>query len=102
MGILDSILGREKRDSTARSNDPYLAEFFGQRGGINGYVNPDRASGQAVAGRCIAVIAENSAAVPLKVYRETDNGGREPATDHPLYPVLQSQMNPGLTAFEGR
>jgi HK97 family phage portal protein len=102
MGLLNTILGREQRAGPIRSSDPYLAEFFGQRGGITGYVNPDRATSNAVAGRCIAVIAENSAAVPLKVYRETDNGGREPATEHPLYPVLQSQMNPSLTAFEGR
>jgi HK97 family phage portal protein len=101
MGLLN-LLGMEKRASTARSNDPYLAEFFNQRGGIGGYVNPDRASGHAVAARCISVIAENSAAVPLKVYRTTDNGGRDSATDQPLYAVLHHQMNPGLTAFEGR
>ena len=102
MGLLQTIFGREQRAATARSSDPFLAEFFGLRGGIGGHVNVDRASGNAVAARCISVIAENSAAVPLKVYRETANGGREPATDHPLYAVLHHQMNPALTAFEGR
>jgi len=99
MGMLDTILGRETR---VKASDPYLAEFFGQRSGIGGYVNPERASGQAVAMRCHGVIAENIAGLPLKVYAETKNGGRDVATDHPLYAVLHDQMNPSLTAFEGR
>jgi HK97 family phage portal protein len=102
MGILDTILGREQRAVTARSSDPYLAEFFGQRRGIGGYVNPDTASGHAVAHRCISVIAENLAALPLKVYRRTDNGGRDVAAEVPLYGVLHDQLNASTTAFEGR
>lgn len=65
-------------------------------------VSPEKASGLAVAHRAISVIAENLASVPLKVYRKTENGGREAASDHPLYATLHDQMSPTLTAYEGR
>jgi len=65
-------------------------------------VSPEAAAGHAVAHRCISVIAENLASVPLVLYRKTADGGREPATEHPLYDVLQTQSSPLLTAYEAR
>lgn len=65
-------------------------------------VSPERASGHAVAHRCISVIAETLSSVPLSVYRKTEDGGREKAADAPLHSVLHDQMSPTLTAFEGR
>ena len=91
-----------KSETRVKSSDPYIAEFFGQRSGFAGHVDTTRASGHAVAHRCISVIAENLSSVPLKLYRRTEDGGRESASDHPLYTVLHDQMNGSLTAFEGR
>ncbi|WP_027142719.1 phage portal protein [Mesorhizobium sp. WSM3626] len=65
-------------------------------------ISPEAAAGHAVAHRCISVIAENLASVPLVLYRKTADGGREPATDHPLHDVLQSQSSSLLTAYEAR
>lgn len=65
-------------------------------------ISPEKASGHAVAHRCIAAISEGLASVPLKVYRKTEDGGREAASDHPLFEVLQTQANPSMTAFEAR
>ncbi|MFT4002877.1 MAG: phage portal protein [Rhizobium sp.] len=101
MSLIDRILGREKRASI-KSDDPYLAEWFGLRGGIGGYVDPGRASGLATAHACIAIVSQNLAAMPLNLYRRADNGGRERATDHPLYAVLHDTPNPVMTAFEAR
>lgn len=89
----------EKREQIATS-DPFLGEFLGAR--WQGRADIEKASGHAVAHRCISVIAENLASVPLKVYRKTDNGGRDAASDHPLYAVLHDETAPGLTAFEAR
>ncbi|AZU03064.1 phage portal protein [Glycocaulis alkaliphilus] len=69
---------------------------------IAAHVDPERASRHAVALRCIAVQAENLAAVPLNLYRRTSNGGREKASDHPLYTVLHDAPNGALTAYEAR
>ena len=98
---LSRIFRRESRASI-KSDDPYIAEWFGLRGGVGGYVDPGRASGIAVAHACIAIVSQNLAAMPLNLYRRADNGGRERATEHPLYAVLHDMANGSMTAFEAR
>lgn len=104
MTWLSRILGREQRASETRiqSDDPFIAEWFGLNGGTGAHVDPRRASGLATAGACIGVISQALAAVPLNVYRRAGNGGRERATDHPLYAVLHDAPNGVMTAFEAR
>lgn len=104
MSWLDRILGRETRAAETRiqSDDPFIAEWFGLNGGTGAYVDPQRASGLATAGACIGIISQALAAVPLNVYRRAGNGGRERATDHPLYAVLHDMPNGVMTAFEAR
>ncbi|NTF31766.1 phage portal protein [Rhizobium skierniewicense] len=82
------------------SSDPFLGQFLGARWQARADI--EKASGHAVAHRCIQLVAEQLAAVPLKVYRKTDDGGRETASDHSLYTVLKDSFSPFLTAFEGR
>lgn len=103
MSFLDRLFRREQRsESRIASNDPYLAEWFGLNGTTGAFVDPQRASGIATAGACISIISQALAAVPLNVYRRTANGGRERATDHPLYSVLHDMPNEAQTAFEVR
>ena len=99
MGFFSRFFRREER--AIQSSDPYLSEYFGIRETAAGVtVTPDRASGHSIAMRCIQTIAENLAATPRILYRRTDNGGREAATDHPLYSALKDRPNPHQTAFE--
>lgn len=103
MSWLSRLLGRETRSETrVRSDDPFIAEWFGLQGGAGAHVDPQRAGGIATAGACISIISQSLAAVPLNVYRRTANGGRERATDHPLYGVLHDAPNGVMTAFEAR
>jgi HK97 family phage portal protein len=90
----------KKTEERIASSDPFLGEFLGARWTARADI--EKASGLATAHRCIQTIAESLAGVPLKVYRRTDNGGSEPASDHPLYGCLHDSMSPTLTAFEGR
>jgi HK97 family phage portal protein len=90
----------KKPETRITSSDPFLGEFLGSR--WVGRADIEKASGHAVAHRCISVISENLASVPLAVYRRTEDGGREKATEHPLYNVLHDETAPGLTAFEAR
>lgn len=101
MGLLTRLLGRETR-ATVPLSDPYLAEFFGQTGGALAHVDATRASGMAVAHRCISLIAELMASVPLFVYRSGEAGSRDRAADHPAYAVLHDAPNDAMTAFEFR
>lgn len=101
MSLIDLFRKREKRTSVA-SDDPYLSEFFGMRGGTGAYVDPGRASGIAVAHACISIVSQNLAAMPLALYRRAADGGREKATEHPLYAVLHDTANSGMTAYEAR
>ncbi|OLP56662.1 phage portal protein [Rhizobium rhizosphaerae] len=53
----------------------------------------------------VRVIAEGVAQVPLKVYRETEEGKRtvrSPAKDHSAYSVLHRRPNAWMTSFEWR
>lgn len=104
MSWIDRILGRETRaaENRVRSDDPFIAEWFGLSGGMGAHVDPHRASGLAVGMACVNVQAHTLAAVPLNLYRRTENGGRDRATDHPLYSVLHDAPNGNMTAFEGR
>ncbi len=90
----------KKTEERIASSDPYLGEFLGARWTARADI--EKASGLAVAHRAVQTIAENLAAMPLKVFREAENDDREPAKDHPLYGVLHDQMNGRQTAFEGR
>lgn len=101
MSFLSRIFGRETR-STITSSDPALEEFLGQRQGGTGFVDPNRASGLAVAQACLSVISQNLAAMPLNLYQRGTDSGRTRASSLPLYAVLHDMMNPQLTAFEGR
>ena len=91
---------KRQENRSIKSSDPYLAEFFGHTS--RGYVDPERASNHAVAISARGVISQGLSSTPLKIYRKTDDGGREAATDHPLYNVLQHSFNPQLEAFHGR
>jgi HK97 family phage portal protein len=101
MSIFQRFFGRETRDAV-NTSDPSLAEFLGQRSGAAGFLDPSRASGTAVALACISAISQNLAAIPMNVYQRSENGGRERATNHPLFGVLHDRFNDRMTAFEGR
>lgn len=64
-------------------------------------VTDDRAMQVAAVFRCIRLLSEVVASLPLQIYRKTD-GGREIATEHPLYRVLHDVPNQYQTSVEFR
>ena len=101
MGFLNRLLGREQRSQTARTSDPYLAEFFGFKAGAS--VSPETVlSNSSVAVRCIALRSELLASIGLHVFRRSGDGGRERAKDLSLYSVLHDTANGMQSAFEFR
>lgn len=48
---------------------------------------------------CVRILAEAVAGLPLHVYRQRGDGGKEKALDHPLYRLLHDEPNPEMTSF---
>lgn len=65
-------------------------------------VNPDNARGVTAYFSCIRILAETVGQVPLEMYKRKSNGGRERATDHPLYGLLHRKPNKITTSYKFR
>lgn len=61
-------------------------------------VSEDVAMQFATVHACVRVISEDVAALPMHVYRRLPGGGKERATDHPLYELLHDRPNPEMSA----
>lgn len=48
---------------------------------------------------CLRVLSESVASLPCILYKKRGDGGKDRATDHPLYRVLHDQPNDWQTAF---
>ena len=52
---------------------------------------------------CVRLLAESVASLPFHLYHVTDDdGGKEKAKEHPLYPILYRQPNPEMSSFTFR
>ena len=51
---------------------------------------------------CVRVLSEAVAGLPLHLYKYTENGGKEKATEHPLYSLLHDEPNTEMTSFTFR
>lgn len=48
---------------------------------------------------CVRILSEAIASLPLHLYKYTESGGKEKATDSPLYFLLHDESNPEMTSF---
>ena len=64
------------------------------------YLTPEQSRRISACYACANVLSETLAALPLMIFRRLPNGGRERATDHPLYPLLHLRPNKVQTAFQ--
>ncbi len=48
---------------------------------------------------CVRILSEAIAGLPLHLYRYNGDGGKEKATDHPLYQILHDEPNPEMSSF---
>lgn len=63
-------------------------------------VSPEAAMRYTTVLICVRVLAESVASLPCILYRRRRDGGKDRATDHPLYNVLHDQANAWNSAFE--
>jgi len=101
MGLLGRLLYPEPKAAASPIDDYWYqpadgASYTGAR------VNADTAMRVSTVYRCIAIISQSLASLPLFVYHRLENGGKEKARGHPLYGVLHDQPNRWQTSFEWR
>ena len=97
MSILSGIF--KARDKPVNSTSGSAFSFF-MGGSLAGKRVNERTSMQMTAVySCVRILSEEVASLPLHVYRYTESGSKEKATDHPLYFLLHDEPNPEMTSF---
>ncbi|WP_234680807.1 phage portal protein [Bradyrhizobium monzae] len=88
-----SLLGIETKASLAEPDD-FLLSLFGAAQTIAGAsVTPASAMSCAPVACAVRSISEAVGQLPLRVYKRLPDGGKEPATDHPLFSLLGDAPN---------
>lgn len=104
-GILSTLLGggRPVRAQWADTDDRwYVPIGYGSRTASGPVVTPETALRLTAVYRCVAILAQTIAALPLQIYRRMPDGGKERATNNPLYGLLHDQPNPWQTSYDFR
>lgn len=84
--------------SNLRNPKQWLVDMFGGRPVASGaIVNEQTAMTYTAFWACVRAIAKPVASLPIHLYERME-GGRERATDHPLYGLLHNRPNPEMTA----
>lgn len=94
----------QHRNSTLASPEQWLIEALlgGMKTKAGVSVSKDTALGVATVFACVNKIAQAVSCLPFQVYRRIPGGGREPASDHPLYSILHDEPNPEMTSVDFR
>lgn len=102
MSWLAKLFGNKK--SVDNDTLALWREIYGNRSSSSGKnINLQTAMQVATVFACARVIAEGIAQVPLKIYKESDDGKtRAPNKEHPLYWLLYRQPNSFQTSYEYR
>lgn len=99
-GIFGAI-ARPRAEITSLSMEDWVKL---QSGGVEAktgvYVSPESALRYTTVLICVRVLAESVASLPCILYKKNADGGKDRATEHPLYKVLHDQANSWNTAFE--
>ncbi len=103
MGLLSSAF-RATAGQIGPPRDPVIAEWFGagSRSATGLSVTADTAMRVTAVYRSVSILAQTYASLPLGVYRQRDDGGKELDRSHPLFQVLCKRPNKWQTSFEWR
>jgi len=92
---LKSLFGLEtKATSGVSTPEAWLLDLFGASPTLAGVtVTPHSAMTCAPVACAVRSISEPAGSLPLHIYRKLEDGGKEKATDHPLYKILHAAPN---------
>jgi len=100
MNIFDMFFKSRDKPENRTSGSSY--SFFLGTSSAGKRVNERTALQMTAVYSCVRVLSEAIAGLPVHVYRLNDKGGKEKATDHPLYFLLHDEPNPEMTSFAFR
>lgn len=97
MGIFSGLF--KSRDNPV-NRTPGSSFAFYMGGSSSGKIVNERSAMQMTAVyACVRILSEAIAGLPLHLYRYKEDGGKEKATDHPLYLLLHDEPNPEMSSF---
>jgi HK97 family phage portal protein len=97
MSIFSGLFRSRDKPENRTAGSSYT--FF-MGGSVAGkYVTERSAMQMTAVYSCVRILAEAIAGLPLHLYRYKDGGGKEKATDHPLYLLLHDEPNPEMSSF---
>lgn len=78
----------------------WISSMSGRQSSAGTMVNTETAMALTAVRSCVTLLAESVAQLPCELYRRDEKGGRDRATDHPLYDIIHNRPNRKDTAFE--
>ena len=97
MNILSGLVKSRDRPKNATSGTAFRFYLGSSTAGKS--VSERSAMQMTAVYACVRVLSEAVAGLPLHLYRYTDQGSKEKATDHPLYFLLHDEPNPEMCSF---
>jgi HK97 family phage portal protein len=103
MAVFDRLFPWRRREVTTTQNPAswFIDWVNGGEPTLSGIrVTPESAMRMAAVWACVRVRSEDVGKTPCFLYRRLSGGGKERATDNPLYALIHDAPNPRMTAFE--
>lgn len=97
MGILSGFFKSRDKPENRTTGSSYAFYLGGTSSGKA--VNERTAMQMTAVYACVRILSEAIAGLPLHLYRYREDGGKEKATDHPLYCLLHDEPNPEMSSF---
>lgn len=100
LGWLGSSSARSA--TLANPNDELIRAILGSASAAGVQVSPLAALGVPTVYACVNAVSRSMASIPLKLYRRLPGGGKEVASDLPLYSLLHDAPNVEMTSVDFR
>ena len=97
MGIFSGLFRSRDKPTDSLNSSNYAFFMGGSTAGK--HVNERTAMQMTAVYSCVRILSEAVAGLPLHLYRYNDSGGKEKATNNPLYYLLHDEPNPEMTSF---
>lgn len=97
MGIFTGLFRSRDKPTNQTVGNPHHFSFGDTTS--NKTVTEQTAMQMTAVYACVRVLAEAVAGLPLHFYQYRRDGGKEKATDHPLYYLLHDEPNSEMSSF---